>query len=38
MDENQRKLMEFLTKKAQEEKDFIIDYDSIITDLESVLP
>jgi hypothetical protein len=30
MDENQRKLMEFLAKKAEEEKDFIIDYDTII--------
>jgi hypothetical protein len=38
MDENQRKLMEFLAKKAQEEKDFIIDYDSIIQDLDSILP
>ncbi len=38
MDENQRKLMEFLAKKAEEEKDFIIDYDSIITDLDGVLP
>lgn len=27
MDENQRKLMEFLAKKAEEEKDFIIDFD-----------
>jgi len=38
MDENQRKLMEFLAKKAEEEKDFIIDYDNIIQDLEGVLP
>ena len=30
MDENQRKLVEFLAKKAEEEKDFIIDYDTII--------
>lgn len=38
MDENQRKLMEFLAKKAEEEKDFIIDYDSIIADLDGILP
>jgi hypothetical protein len=38
MDENQRKLMEFLAKKAEEEKDFIIDYDAIITELEGILP
>ncbi len=38
MDENQKKLMEFLAKKAEEEKDFIIDYDQIITDLDGVLP
>ena len=38
MDENQRKLMEFLAKKAEEEKDFIIDYDIIIQDLDGLLP
>lgn len=38
MDENQRKLMEFLAKKAEEEKDFILDYDSIIQELDSSLP
>eukprot|EP00350_Pseudokeronopsis_sp_OXSARD2_P003878 CAMPEP_0170552962 /NCGR_PEP_ID=MMETSP0211-20121228/10855_1 /TAXON_ID=311385 /ORGANISM="Pseudokeronopsis sp., Strain OXSARD2" /LENGTH=261 /DNA_ID=CAMNT_0010861053 /DNA_START=198 /DNA_END=983 /DNA_ORIENTATION=+ len=30
MDEQQKMLMEFLEKKAQEEKDFIIDYDVIL--------
>jgi len=30
--------MEFLAKKADEEKDFILDYDSIIAELESTLP
>lgn len=34
MDENQRKLMEFLAKKAEEEKDFIIDYDVIVSELD----
>ena len=38
LDENQRKLMEFLAKKADEEKDFILDYDAIISELESTLP
>lgn len=38
MDENEKKLMEFLAKKAEEEKDFIIDYDQIISDLDGVLP
>ena len=38
MDENQRKLMEFLAKKVEEEKDFIIDYDNIIQDLDGILP
>ena len=31
-------LMEFLEKKAQEEKDFIIDYDVILQELDSHLP
>ncbi len=30
--------MEFLAKKADEEKDFILDYDTIIAELESTLP
>ena len=34
LDENQRKLMEFLAKKQEEEKDFILDYDSIISELD----
>jgi hypothetical protein len=38
MDENQKKLMEFLAKKAEEEKDFIIDYDAIIGELDPILP
>lgn len=38
MDENQRKLMEFLAKKVEEEKDFILDYDSIIAELDGQLP
>lgn len=38
MDENQRKLMEFLAKKAEEEKDFILDYDTVIAELDSSLP
>jgi hypothetical protein len=38
MDENQKKLMEFLAKKAEEEKDFIIDYETVIQELEMVLP
>ena len=37
MDENQKKLMEFLARKADEEKDFIIDFDTIIADLD-ILP
>lgn len=32
--ENLRKLMEFLAKKAEEEKDFILDYDNIIAELD----
>jgi hypothetical protein len=31
-------LMEFLAKKAEEEKDFIIDYDLILNELDNVLP
>jgi hypothetical protein len=38
LDENQRKLMEFLAKKAEEEKDFIIDYSNIISELDGTLP
>jgi hypothetical protein len=38
MDENQKKLMEFLSKKAEEEKDFIIDYDAIISEIDPILP
>ena len=38
LDENQRKLMEFLAKKAEEEKDFIIDYSMIISELDGTLP
>jgi len=38
MDENQKKLIEFLAKKAEEEKDFIIDYDAIIGELDPILP
>lgn len=30
--------MDFLNKKAQEEKDFIIDYDQILSELDVVLP
>jgi hypothetical protein len=30
--------MEFLAKKAEEEKDFIIDYETVIQELEMVLP
>ena len=30
--------MEFLAKKAEEEKDFILDYDSIVADLDGILP
>lgn len=38
MDEQQKMLMEFLQKKAQEEKDFIIDYDQILNELDVVVP
>lgn len=38
LDENQKRLMEFLAKKAEEEKDFIIDYDQILNELDGVLP
>lgn len=38
MDEQTRLLMEFLAKKAEEEKDFVIDYDTVLADLEMVLP
>lgn len=30
--------MEFLEKKAEEEKDFIIDYDHILNELDGILP
>ena len=30
--------MEFLEKKAEEEKDFIIDYDQILSELDGILP
>jgi hypothetical protein len=38
LDENQKKLMAFLQKKAEEEKDFIIDYDAILNELDGMLP
>ena len=38
LDENQKKLMEFLAKKAEEEKDFIIDYDQVLNELDGILP
>lgn len=38
LDENQKKLMEFLAKKAEEEKDFIIDYEQILMELDGVVP
>lgn len=30
--------MDFLAKKAEEEKDFIIDYDHILNELDGVIP
>ena len=30
--------MEFLQKKAEEEKDFIIDYEQVLNELDPVLP
>lgn len=30
--------MDFLTKKAEEEKDFIIDYESIMNEIDGVIP
>lgn len=30
--------MDFLNKKAEEEKDFIIDYDQILNELDGNLP
>ena len=38
LDENQKLFFEFIQKKQEEEKDFIIDYDQIISDLETQLP
>jgi hypothetical protein len=38
MDEQQKQLMEFLQKKQEEEKDFIIDYDQILNELDPILP
>ena len=35
LDENQKLFFEFIQKKQEEEKDFIIDYDQIISELET---
>ncbi len=31
-------MQEFLAKKAEEEKDFIIDYDQVLNELDGILP
>lgn len=38
MDEQQKRFYEFLQKKQDEQKDFIIDYENILSELEGVLP
>lgn len=38
MDEQQKNLMEFLQKKSDEMKDFIIDYEVILNELDGTLP
>ena len=38
LDEQQKAFMEFLAKKAEEEKDFIIDYEQVLNELDGVVP
>jgi len=38
LDEQQQQFQDFLFKKAEEEKDFIIDYDQILGELDGMLP
>ena len=38
MDENQKKLMEFLQKKDEEEKEIRVDYETILAELDGILP
>lgn len=38
MDEQQKLFFDFLQKKAEEEKDFIIDYEQILSELDPMLP
>ena len=38
MDEQQRRFYEFLQQKQDQQKDFILDYEQVLTELEPVLP